>query len=124
MVGVNRNTGIEWARQAKVRAAEQQARAGSIATKTEIAAELTRLALHQEDVAPRDKVNAVATLSKVMGYDAPTRSETVIIQASVRDWIEAQRQIAIEASAQGQVDISPVIGPCKNALPASSDDKS
>jgi hypothetical protein len=105
MVGVNRNTGAEWAKQAKVRKAEQQARSGVIASKTELAAELTRIALHCDDVAPRDKVNAVATLSKVMGYDAPTRTEQVIVNASVQQWIEAQRSLAT---------------PAVNALPSST----
>lgn len=99
MVGVARNTGSEWARQAKVRKAEQQARAGLIATKTQVAAELTRLGLEQADVAPRDKVNALTAVSKVMGYDAPIRSEQVIIHGSVAQWIEAQR-IAASASAE------------------------
>lgn len=98
MVGVSPQTGQDWAKQARVRRAEQQARSVLIATKTDIAAELTRIALHEPDVAPRDKVNAVATLSKVMGYDAPTRSEQVIVHASVTQWIEAQR---IAAGAHG-----------------------
>lgn len=100
MVGVSRPTGDAWAKLARLGKAEQEARRGLIATKSQIAAELTRLGLEQADVAPRDKVNALTAVSKVMGYDAPTRTEQVIVHASVAQWIEAQRQAAMGAGAE------------------------
>lgn len=80
MVGIHRDTGTRWEAEAKVREAQLTARGVVIATKQDIAAELTRIGLHDDQVAPRDKVNALATASKVLGYDAPTvtRHEVII----------------------------------------------
>lgn len=115
MVGVSPQTGQDWAKQAKVRRAEQQARAGVIATKTDIAAELTRIGLHDEQVAPRDKVNALATASKLLGYDAPTRTEnlTFIVHASTRDLIRQRTAARLAAQAATITQAAPA-----KALPA------
>lgn len=79
-------------------------RGESIATKQEIAQELTRIGLYDSEAAHRDKVNALLGASKMLGYDAPTRSETVIIHATVQQWIDAQRQAVLPAaSAPAQI---------------------
>jgi hypothetical protein len=83
MVGVSRPTGDAWAKQAKLGRAEQEARRGLIATKTEFAAKLTEIALHKADVAPRDQVNAIAQASKMLGFDAPTQTHNVNVQVTV-----------------------------------------
>lgn len=85
--GVSRRTGSQWEKERVSEAAHLKARRGSVATKTEIAAELTRIGLHDDQVAPRDKVNALATAGKLLGYEAPQRIEQVIIHSTVRDWI-------------------------------------
>lgn len=97
MAKVSRATGERWERLSKSGLAEQEARRAVIATKTDAAKVLSDIVTDSQ-VAPRDRVNAVATLSKVMGYDAPTRSEQVIVHASVAQWIEAQRQAAMPAT--------------------------
>ena len=98
LAGIHRDTGTRWAAEEKIRSTQLEARSGAVATKQEIAAKLTEIGLHDPDVAPRDRVNAVATLSKVMGYDAPTRSEQIIVHASVAQWVDAQKAIDVQPS--------------------------
>lgn len=89
-VGVNRNTGATWARQAKVRQAEQQARAVAIASKTELAQVYSKLAL-SEDVDPRDRVAAGKAHAELMGLNAPVKTQSLVvnIHADTEHWLLA-----------------------------------
>jgi len=89
-VGVSRNTGSAWEKQAKGLKAELDAKRGVIATKAQVAQKLTE-ALDQ--ASPQYIAPIAGALSKVMGYDAPTRSEQIVVHASVAQWIDARNEL-------------------------------
>lgn len=91
IAGVSRATGERWHKASLASKAEQEARRALVATKHDIACELTRIGLYDPEVAPRDKVNALLGASKMLGYDAAIRTEQVIVHANVQQWIDAQR---------------------------------
>lgn len=88
--GVTPNTGRQWARQIRATWSLEREHA-QIASKTETAEILTAIARDPEAPAPY-RVNAVATLNKQLGYDAPTRSEITarVVPDSVLSWALAE----------------------------------
>lgn len=91
IAGISRATGTRWEKASASSQAELSARRALVATKQDIAKELTRIGLYDPEVAPRDKVNALLGASKMLGYDAAIRTEQVIVHANVQQWIDAQR---------------------------------
>lgn len=88
IAGVSRATGMRWHKASQASQAEQEARRSLIATKQDLEAKLTEIALHQPDVAPRDQVNAAAQLSKMAGYDAPTVTRHEVIIGTYDQYLE------------------------------------
>lgn len=98
-VGVNRNTGAAWAKQIKAKIDVDASLRDTIASKTDVAATLTEL-VNSPDTPPPYKVNAATALSRLMGYDAPTRSQVEVRQvpASVSAWLDGMTVDAIDVT--------------------------
>jgi len=97
MAGINRATGTRWEAEGKrvkaeqeLASPEQQTQRAAIASKVELAEQLTS-ALYL--VEPADVPSVASTLSKMMGYDSPTRTEQIIVHASVAQWIDARNEL-------------------------------
>lgn len=99
-VGITRNTGSAWARQIRERH-NVEVTPDAIATKAELARTLTEV-LRSPDTAPPYKVTAAAGLSKVLGYDAPTRSQVEVrtVPASVSAWLDGLERDAIDVTPE------------------------
>lgn len=87
-VGISRPTAFKWAR--AIRAEERVSpEESSVLHKQELAEILSEIAKDTEESGAY-RVSAASTLSKVMGYDAPARSQIEVraIPASVNAWLE------------------------------------
>lgn len=88
--GVSRPTGTRY-ETLRIQGIEQENRLldakGAIATKTEVAEELSR---SLRDCEPQYKASIASSLAKVMGYEAPTRSQIEVrsVPASVEQWMQ------------------------------------
>lgn len=71
---------------------------GAIATKTEVAEELSR---SLRDCEPQYKASIASSLAKVMGYEAPTRSQIEVrsVPASVESWMQSCLTIDVSIEA-------------------------
>ena len=92
LAGISEATAYRWAKHADRQIAKSEADGRSIANKVESAAILSQIARNDAE-ASAYRVNAISTLSKIMGYDAPTRSEQIVVHASVAQWIDARNEL-------------------------------
>lgn len=89
--GISRNSGTRY-ETLRIQGIEQENRLldakGAIATKTEVAEELSR---SLRDCEPQYKASIASSLAKVMGYEAPTRSQIEVraVPASVESWMQS-----------------------------------
>lgn len=89
IAGISRTSGNSWAKQFRAAEGLQRER-DAIASKTEVAERLTAL-MRDPEVPPPYQVQAAAQHSRLMGYDAPSRSQIEVrsVPASVESWMQS-----------------------------------
>ena len=86
--GISDRTATRWRKDMGTGSLSSKDAASAVATKGEAATILTAIARNDGESAAY-RVAAVDKLSKVMGYDAPTRTEVIQVNATVEQWLEA-----------------------------------
>jgi phosphotransferase system HPr-like phosphotransfer protein len=107
--GISRNTGTRY-ETLRLQEIEHENRLldakGAILTKTEVAEELSSTL---RDCEPQYKAAIASSLAKVMGYEAPQRSQIEVrqIPASVNAWLEQLGTVDAEAKIIESSDCTP-----------------
>ena len=70
---------------------------------------------------PEDVPSVAGTLSKVIGYDAPTRTESIILNTTVEQWLDVTERRERALLPSGNQPVALTQSPVRQALAANAD---
>jgi hypothetical protein len=106
--GISERTAARWKAALEGEVVNIKDALSAIAHKSEAATILTAIARNENENAAY-RVAALDKLGRFMGYEAAVRTEQIVVNATVQQWIDSLR-IAATASKTAEVDVTPLIG--------------